>query len=67
MAKMRLFFSPLTGHVYASQAYREMKGNPGTFNITGNKYDVTDDFLDIIERRKQWQDEYEHPQEGGAE
>ena len=62
MAKMRLFFSPLTGQVYASQAYREMKGHPGVFNITGNKYDVTDDFLDIVTKREDWQ-----KSEGGAE
>jgi hypothetical protein len=42
---MRLFVSPLTNKVYASSAYKIIDGEKGHIQITGKKYDVTDDFM----------------------
>jgi len=41
--KLRLFASPLSDRVYAVLAYKEVK--PGVFEVTGKKYDVTEDFM----------------------
>lgn len=42
---MRLFASPFSGRVYAVRAYKEVK--PGVFEVTGKKFDVTEDFKTI--------------------
>ena len=48
MKPMKLFYSPLTGNVYASQEYKEVDGG---YLITGEKHDVTDDFDAISEQK----------------
>ncbi len=44
---IKIFFSPLSRRFYASRAYRQ-DGN--VFTITGEKFDVTNDIAELIER-----------------
>lgn len=45
---IRVFYSVLTQRLYATRAWREIK--PGVVEVTGEKFDVTDDIAAIIER-----------------
>lgn len=45
---IRVFYSVLTQRFYATRAYREIK--PGVVEVTGEKFDVTNDIAAIIER-----------------
>jgi hypothetical protein len=45
---IRVFYSVLTQRFYATRAYREIK--PGVVEVTGEKFDVTNDIAGIIER-----------------
>ncbi len=47
--KMRVFFSPLTGRAYATCEYEERAN--GTFEVTGEKFDVTDDVVEQLMAR----------------
>ena len=47
---IRVFYSPLTKRFYATRAFREIK--PGLVECTGEKYDVTNDIAEIIERER---------------
>jgi hypothetical protein len=47
---IRVFWSGLSGRFYASRAYKQIA--PGVVEITGEKFDVTDDIASIIERYK---------------
>jgi hypothetical protein len=47
---IRIFFSPLSRRFYATRAYKEI--SPGVVEVTGDKFDVTDDIADIVERYK---------------
>jgi len=49
--KMRLFASPLSNRVYATRSYKEVK--PGVFEVTGKKYDVTEDFIALAKSLKE--------------
>ena len=46
MKPIRVFWSPLSRRFYASRAYKEIK--PGVVEITGEKFDVTQDIADQI-------------------
>lgn len=48
MKPIRVFWSPLSQRFYASRAYKEVK--PGVVEITGHKFDVTDDIAQQIIR-----------------
>jgi hypothetical protein len=43
---IRVFWSPLSRKFYASRAYKEIK--PGVVEITGEKFDVTQDIASAI-------------------
>lgn len=43
---IHVFWSPLSERFYASRAYKEVK--PGIFEITGQKFDVTDDIASLV-------------------
>ena len=43
---IHIFWSPLSQRFYASRAYKEIK--PGIWEITGQKFDVTDDIASLI-------------------
>ena len=43
---IHVFWSPLSGRFYASRAYKEIK--PGVIEITGEKFDVTDEIAELI-------------------
>ena len=43
---IRVFWSPLSRRFYASRAYKEIK--PGVVEITGDKFDVTQDIAAAI-------------------
>ena len=43
---IRIFYSDITGIFYATRAYRETK--PGIVEVTGEKFDVTQDIARII-------------------
>lgn len=43
---IRVFYSVLSRRFYATRAYREVK--PGVVEVTGEKYDVTNDIAGII-------------------
>lgn len=43
---IRVFWSPLSEKFYASRAYKEIK--PGVVEITGDKFDVTQDIAHAI-------------------
>lgn len=45
---IRVFYSVLSRRFYATKAWREVR--PGVVEVTGEKYDVTDDIAGIIER-----------------
>lgn len=45
---IRVFYSVLSRRFYATRAYREVK--PGVVEVTGEKFDVTNDIAGIIER-----------------
>lgn len=45
---IRVFYSNLSGRFYATRSYREVK--PGVVQVTGEKFDVTNDIAAIIER-----------------
>jgi hypothetical protein len=45
---IRVFYSVLTQRFYATRTYREIK--PGVVEVTGEKFDVTNDIAAIIER-----------------
>lgn len=45
---IRVFFSPLSRRFYASNAYKEE--GTGLVTITGEKFDVTNDIAELIER-----------------
>ena len=45
---IRVFWSGLSQRFYATRAYREVA--PGVVEVTGEKFDVTDDIGAIIER-----------------
>ena len=46
MKRIRVFWSPLSRKFYASRAYKEIK--PGIVEITGEKFDVTQDIAAAI-------------------
>ncbi len=46
---IKVFFSPLSRRFYASRAYKQT-GN--IFTITGEKFDVTNDIAELIERHE---------------
>lgn len=48
MKPIRVFFSPLSRRFYASRAYKE--DTKGIVTITGDKFDVTNDIAELIER-----------------
>ena len=50
MKDIRLFFSSLTKHVYASSSYKEY--DDGLIEITGKKYDVTEQVKQISEQMR---------------
>jgi hypothetical protein len=43
---IRVFWSPLSRRFYASRAYKEIR--PGVVEITGEKFDVTNDIAEQI-------------------
>jgi len=43
---IRVFYSKLSGRFYASRAYKQVK--PGIVEITGQKFDVTDDIAEAV-------------------
>ena len=43
---IRVFWSPLSQRFYASRAYKDIK--PGIVEITGDKFDVTEDIAQAI-------------------
>jgi hypothetical protein len=43
---IHVFWSPLSQRFYASRAYKEIK--PGVIEITGEKFDVTNDIAEQI-------------------
>jgi hypothetical protein len=43
---IHVFWSPLSRRFYASRAYKEIK--PGVVEITGEKFDVTNDIAEQI-------------------
>lgn len=43
---IHVFWSALTQRFYASRAYKEIK--PGIWEITGQKFDVTDDIASLV-------------------
>ena len=45
---IRVFYSVLSERFYATRAWREVK--PGLVEVTGEKWDVTNDIAGIIER-----------------
>lgn len=45
---IRVFYSVLSQRFYATRAYREVK--PGVVEVTGQKFDVTNDIACAIER-----------------
>lgn len=45
---MRLFQSPFSGRYYVTKSYRQV--NEKTIEVTGAKWDVTDDVLAILSR-----------------
>ena len=46
---MKLFYSPISGRVYASKEYKIIKmGEKTYYKITGEKYDVTRDFMELL-------------------
>lgn len=47
---IKIFFSPLSRRFYASQTYKELR--PGIVEVTGQKFDVTDQIAELIERYK---------------
>lgn len=47
---IKVFYSLLSGRFYASRAYKEVK--PGIVEITGDKFDVTDDIGAIVTTHK---------------
>jgi hypothetical protein len=50
MKRIRVFWSPFSHRFYASRAYKEVK--PGVVEITGQKFDVTDDIAaQVIENK----------------
>lgn len=46
MKPIHVFWSPLSRRFYASRAYKEIK--PGVVEITGEKFDVTNDIAEQI-------------------
>ena len=47
---IRVFWSSLSRRFYATRAWREIR--PGLVECTGEKFDVTDDIAQIIEREE---------------
>jgi hypothetical protein len=45
---IRVFYSELSQRFYASRAYKQVK--PGIVEITGQKFDVTDDIARLVIR-----------------
>jgi hypothetical protein len=45
---IRVFYSVLSQRFYATRAYRQVK--PGVVEVTGEKFDVTNDIAGIIQR-----------------
>lgn len=43
---IHVFWSALTQRFYASRAYKEIQ--PGIWEITGQKFDVTDDIAQLV-------------------
>ena len=43
---IRVFWSPLSRRFYASRAYKEI--SPGVVEITGEKFDVTNDIAEQV-------------------
>jgi len=43
---IRVFWSELSQRFYASRAYKQI--NPGVVEITGQKFDVTDDIAQMV-------------------
>jgi hypothetical protein len=50
MKRIRVFWSPFSQRFYASRAYKEVK--PGVVEITGEKFDVTNDIASHIIENK---------------
>jgi hypothetical protein len=50
MKPIRIFFSPLSRRFYASRAYKEE--GKGIVTITGEKFDVTNQIAELIERHQ---------------
>ena len=50
MKPIRIFYSDLSHKFYASSAWKEVK--PGIIEITGKKFDVTQDIASIIVERE---------------
>lgn len=50
MKEPQFWISGLTGHIYMTQAWRDLGG--GCFECTGKKYDVTDAVLKIAEQHR---------------
>ena len=46
MKSIRVFYSDLSGKFYATNAYKEVR--PGIVEVTGQKFDVTQDIARII-------------------
>ncbi len=46
MKPIRVFYSDLSGKFYATSAWKEIK--PGIVEVTGKKFDVTQDIASII-------------------
>lgn len=44
--RIRVFWSPLSQRFYASRAYKQVKD--GVVEITGEKFDVTDDIAEMV-------------------
>jgi hypothetical protein len=47
---IRVFWSPLSRRFYATRAWREVQ--PGVVECTGERFDVTNDIAEIIEREE---------------
>lgn len=47
---IRVFWSPLTRRFYATRVWRELR--PGLVECAGDKFDVTNDIAEIIERER---------------
>ena len=51
MKPIRIFYSPLSGRIYATNRYKELDG--GWLQVTGEKFDVTEQCVDAVRQREE--------------